>query len=282
MESGPATLTLCMVEVVWTNSTGATIRRMAGKDSTLALCRDGREQLCLWVKPGKHEDLALALTGGVALHGQCVFEGRGTVRLVAQMINIFISKADPPRLKLWLATFAEKLKIAPVAPPLRDYLSRGPLRAEAPTSLSSVSPPKLTALDTLNRSIPRCPFNGGSPPAKRRQFTGCSVQSTSSSGLHKPCNTEVDLSDLSVEQRKVFELAMSGTSLFFSGGAGTGKSFVLKKILASLPRETTMATGPTGVAACHIGGTTLHKFAGLRQDGTLPREPSKVFLCNCR
>ncbi|NWX19720.1 PIF1 helicase, partial [Aegotheles bennettii] len=68
---------------------------------------------------------------------------------------------------------------------------------------------------------------------------------------------------LSAEQEAVLGAVRSGRSIFFTGCAGTGKSFLLKKIVGSLPPRSTYATASTGVAACHIGGTTLHAFAGI-------------------
>ena len=54
------------------------------------------------------------------------------------------------------------------------------------------------------------------------------------------------------------------------GCAGTGKSLLLRHILAALPGETTYVTGTTGLAACHLGGTTINAFAGVgRGEGGL-------------
>ena len=41
----------------------------------------------------------------------------------------------------------------------------------------------------------------------------------------------------------------------------TGK--LMYSFTGSLPPQHTFATASTGVAACHIGGTTLHAFAGM-------------------
>lgn len=55
-----------------------------------------------------------------------------------------------------------------------------------------------------------------------------------------------------------------------AGCAGTGKSLLLRHILAALPRDTTFVTGTTGLAACHLGGTTINAFAGIgRGEGDL-------------
>jgi ATP-dependent DNA helicase PIF1 len=77
--------------------------------------------------------------------------------------------------------------------------------------------------------------------------------------------------ELSAEQRHVVELVKRGDSIFFTGVAGTGKSFTLKQIAREMGTDGIFFTAMTGVAASQIPeATTLHSFAGIgRGDGTL-------------
>ncbi|KAF4540194.1 Mitochondrial DNA helicase protein [Lasiodiplodia theobromae] len=75
---------------------------------------------------------------------------------------------------------------------------------------------------------------------------------------------------LTTEQNIVLDFVLhQGKSVFFTGPAGTGKSFLLRKIIAALrvkyiskPEKVTV-TASTGIAATNIGGQTLHSFAGV-------------------
>eukprot|EP00471_Norrisiella_sphaerica_P003231 CAMPEP_0184492054 /NCGR_PEP_ID=MMETSP0113_2-20130426/22171_1 /TAXON_ID=91329 /ORGANISM="Norrisiella sphaerica, Strain BC52" /LENGTH=726 /DNA_ID=CAMNT_0026876685 /DNA_START=76 /DNA_END=2256 /DNA_ORIENTATION=+ len=69
--------------------------------------------------------------------------------------------------------------------------------------------------------------------------------------------------DLTIEQRNVFDAVLDGHNVFFTGPAGTGKSFLLQKIISALSPSGTFVTASTGRAAVQIGGTTVHSFAGI-------------------
>ena len=72
---------------------------------------------------------------------------------------------------------------------------------------------------------------------------------------------------LSSEQDYVFGEVMSGKNVFLTGCGGTGKSFLTNHLITALKEKygkTSVAiTATTGIAACQIGGTSLHNFAGI-------------------
>ena len=86
--------------------------------------------------------------------------------------------------------------------------------------------------------------------------------------------------DITKEQREILDACCdSQTNIFFSGSAGTGKSSLLTLIIDELNvlhgKQSVFITATTGSAACKIGGTTVHQFAGLtifNEDDPLERE----------
>lgn len=83
-------------------------------------------------------------------------------------------------------------------------------------------------------------------------------------------NGRVSRPCLSGEQRQVLDLVVDqGQSVFFTGSAGTGKSVLLRETIAVLRKkfskepDRVAITASTGLAACNIGGVTLHSFSGI-------------------
>lgn len=75
---------------------------------------------------------------------------------------------------------------------------------------------------------------------------------------------------LSEEQQHVLDLVIEQKkSVFFTGSAGTGKSVLMREIISQLRRkysrepDRVAVTASTGLAACNVGGVTLHSFAGI-------------------
>ncbi len=68
----------------------------------------------------------------------------------------------------------------------------------------------------------------------------------------------------------MLEDVLAGKNVFFTGNAGTGKTFLLKRIVQALREKYGEAFGEkvavvatTGIAATHIGGTTINAALGI-------------------
>lgn len=73
---------------------------------------------------------------------------------------------------------------------------------------------------------------------------------------------------LGSDQQTAYDIFVNeGKSMFLTGFAGTGKSMLLEKIIGDMRKKfgkgAIAVTASTGVAGAHIGGSTLHSFAGI-------------------
>ncbi len=76
-------------------------------------------------------------------------------------------------------------------------------------------------------------------------------------------------------QKEAFIILESGHNVLLTGPAGSGKTFLLNKYIAYLKKKEigVAVTASTGIAATHIGGRTIHSWAGIGiKDSLSPRE----------
>lgn len=75
------------------------------------------------------------------------------------------------------------------------------------------------------------------------------------------------LEKLNTEQLKALELIIKGENVFLTGQAGTGKSYILSVVKTELRRagKDVAITSTTGCSGLLIGGTTIHRWAGIKK-----------------
>ncbi len=66
-------------------------------------------------------------------------------------------------------------------------------------------------------------------------------------------------------QDQALAIMKNGDSVFLTGPAGSGKTYIINKFIswAKKQHKTVAITASTGIAATHIGGTTIHSWSGL-------------------
>jgi len=225
-----------------------------------------------------------------SVHKRFLKEGKATIFLKKQKLRLLLSNCPPDHLRAFLQTLSIKLA------------ARGKLQGahrrmlgDISTKFNEISPLNETDMEKAKKAIrdgtalpsattclgkenvtttPNRKNSNGLRPRKRNfSELRSSGESSNPPAKRQPIlKQSASLPALSQEQSKVLEMVKGGLSLFFTGSAGTGKSYLLRRIISALPPETTYPTASTGAAACLIGGTTLHSFAGIGSgSGSLER-----------
>ncbi len=291
----------CVVEHL--DGQGQVLRKQPLKSATLDLGRNEVEDVVLKVS---HASGAL---GPFTIREHTVYkrflkDGKATIALKTQKIQFLISNCPPYHLRGFLQSLSVKVgargklqgshrrmlgdislqfnEISPLNAGDVETARKNAGKAEQPGQKGS----KCSISGKENATTPHRQKGGSKLMPKKRNFSEVSTSPTKSTCLvpqtraganppKKPAlfgSIPAPHPQLSAEQAKIVELVKNGTSVFFTGSAGTGKSHLLRRIIKSLPPDMTFATASTGAAACLIGGTTLHAFAGMGTgNGTLER-----------
>ncbi|MEO8785089.1 MAG: PIF1 family DEAD/DEAH box helicase [Candidatus Saccharimonadales bacterium] len=78
-------------------------------------------------------------------------------------------------------------------------------------------------------------------------------------------------------QDEALAILESGQSALLTGAAGTGKTYLLRKFIRRARKQgkAVSVTASTGLAATHLGGATIHSWAGIGVHDHLPKDHLK-------
>ncbi|XP_055386721.1 ATP-dependent DNA helicase PIF1 [Condylostylus longicornis] len=263
----------CACTLEWRNDAGVTGRKVSYRIATLRLIRNSVREVYIEINNEKNQIIKLKLKD-VLVHKKFMTEGKASITFKAEKCVLLISNAPPASLVDFLKIMFfklsgnENLDEATIQKNLRTQLLSG-----KPTKFEEISPVTSAEMIMAKKKaglLPKSSLTTPSPPlTKKRKFEELkSSKDIASKGpiakkLYQTSPLAEENLALVDEQKQVLQMCISGKSVFFTGSAGTGKSFLLRKIISSLPPDSTIATASTGVAACLVGGVTLHSFAGI-------------------
>ena len=263
----------CTCAVEHTGDTGQVSRRQLLRSAWLDLGRNEVDDVVLKLSHPEGKLGPFTIREHV-VHKRFLKDGKATIRLLTQRVQFLVSNCPPEQLGVFLRSMA--IKVA-----ARGKLQGAKRRmiGDVSTQFDEISPlnerdiemarKNCGRADKENLTTPRRTGAGvANKPAKRKlsDRTALMDRAQNDDGPNppkKPALLKPVGPALAAEQKKVLDLVRNGENVFFTGSAGTGKSFLLKRIISAMPPETTFPTASTGAAACHIGGTTLHAFSGI-------------------
>ena len=287
-----------MVEHV--GEVGQVLRKRVFKSAILELGRNEVEDIVLLISHSEGK-MGPYTVREHKIHKRFVKEGKATIRLITQKIHLLVSNSPPDQLNLFLRSMVVKVtamgktqgshrrmlgdvsvhfdEISPLTERDMELAKRNSSHnITNHTAKSHVTPGRAagggkgvrSSLGKENLTTPKRTEVCGTKGTKRKLSEVNSEHASGNPAKKKPVLLKCAGLPLSLEQTKVLQMVKAGESIFFTGSAGTGKSYLLKRIISSLPPDTTFATASTGAAASLIGGTTLHAFAGIGTgNGTL-------------
>lgn len=242
----------CAISIEWLNAQGINMRKVSYKLATLRLIRNDTRELFIEVSAEKAPSATRLLLKDVIVHKKFMAEGKASIKFNAAKCMLYASNAPPGLLMNFLRILFIKMTATKGENPagkVQDVRTR--MLSEKPSSFEDISPvtnlevARAKKLAGLSRATPTTP----SPPSKKRKFeqVGGDARNESSAKGNLMKKANIDKTDdfeqqirLNDEQNDVLRACINGKNVFFTGSAGTGKSFLLKKIVSVLPPDGTV------------------------------------------
>lgn len=235
----------CSVSVEEINGTSGVAKRVQYRNITMTLGRNEFKDIILMVDLGKRQ--VKYNIREMHMHRKFVKEGKATLIFPEHRTQLLISNCPPDKLILFLRTLYGKLECGKI----KGFMSeRQKLRSDLQRQFQEISPLNVKDLDALQTKRTKDAESKAkrfvTPKGKRkRKDTDGNMDAENKENMYpkslKQPRKELAsvLSSASIlqpvklskEQQMVLTAVRSGKNVFFTGSAGTGKSFLMKRIL---------------------------------------------------
>ncbi|XP_011499920.1 PREDICTED: ATP-dependent DNA helicase PIF1 [Ceratosolen solmsi marchali] len=255
----------CGVVMEWTNSQGSIVRKVNHRTATCRIIRNSLQQLLIEVGTEKSNSNVKFHLQDISLFNRFMGEGKATIKFKLEKCTLYLSNAPAGQLINFLKMIFIKMHGKDDDKPFINSIKEKLLGNQG-TYAEDISPASIAEIKRAKeKAVSRSTITTPSPSNVRKRKLNAENTASLSAKIPKAKKlfNNPTLQETTEEQSRILQCVLSGKNIFFTGSAGTGKSFLLKKIVSALPPDVTMVTASTGVAACHIGGITLHQFAGI-------------------
>lgn len=240
MDDGSAVT--CSANLEWTNNKGVVTRKVNYKSATLRLTRNDSRAMFLEVNAEKSAPIRLQLKG-ISVFKKFMAEGKASIKFQEVGCMVFLSNAPPASLFAFLKTIF--VKMTGEKAPANNASLRTQILTNKTNAFEDISPVTVGDLTKAHAKVSKKTDTTPSPLSRKRKLSN-SKEEKGPSAKRLYSSSPIPINQLNEGQKEVLEACLSGQNIFFTGSAGTGKSFLLKKIIAALPPDVTIATASTG------------------------------------
>lgn len=242
----------CSGQIEWLNGNKMIAHRVKCSTMTIRILRNELRDLFLEIdsSKGKHKFQMIDVT----IHKKFAIEGKATFNFSRNNVVVMVSNAPTGHLIPFLKTLVIKMTSKKQSPKTNI---RQHLLSNKSHLLEEISPINSKDVRRVKDDVGLKKITAAHLKRKKH------LEEDDVNQKRKCVMSLAQHITLNEDQQEIVQSATSKKNIFFTGSAGTGKSYLLKYVISILPPNETVVTASTGAAASLISGVTLHSFAGI-------------------